>query len=220
MAGVSDPDDLVTVFSYSEPSEASRAAERLEAAGLRCVIRQEHKTFDPTFALRVPLQSVHLMVPASTAARAISTLQADSSEPVAPTEAFLAEFSDEELKDVIARPDEWSPDVVTAASSLLQERGISVSDQEKVELAQSRAAELRRPEHGDPVWMAVGFTLAIVGGLFGILIGLGYHQLQTREPDGTKRYVYDRATRQRGLTMVLIGVGVSLAVFVGALIGS
>lgn len=201
-------EDLVKVFDYSDKFEAARAGEILEQHGIPCIIQHEHETFNPAFTLKSSFNSIHLLVACTMAQRAREILGSnDSSHDQEPaTEAFLADFSDEELLEVVAKSDEWNEETVRTAERMLRKRGIEITDVEKVEMEYRRIIEIRKPQTGDPVWMAIAFLSILAGGIFGILIGMGYRYLKDRDPNGRRFYIYDDHTRWWGGLFMIAGI--------------
>lgn len=197
---------LAPLFDYSDDIQAERDAESLEAHGIPCVLRHEHETFNPAFTLKTSLNAVHLLVPEEAVAEAREVL-ADNATPDIDRslETVLAGWTDAELLEVAARPDEWHPATVAAAERLLERRGVVFTWGTRDENDLRRVAEIRRPVRGDPGWMAIGFALALAGGVGGVLMGLGYLRLTDRDPHGQPFAVYDPATQRRGWWMTVIG---------------
>jgi hypothetical protein len=206
---------LAPLYDYSDDIQAERDAETLEAHGIPCVVRHEHETFNPAFTLRASLNAVHLLVPEDAVDEARGVLGASAEAGIDPSlETMLAGWPDTELIDVAARPDEWHPATVAAAERVLERRGVLFTRETRDENDHRRVAQVRRPVRGDPGWLAIGFALALAGGLGGILMGLGYLRLTERDPHGEPYPVYDPPTRRMGRWMMLVGL-VSAAVWLG-----
>jgi hypothetical protein len=123
-------------------------------------------------------------------------------------------FSDEELFDVLTKPDEWSSYDVTLAGQLLRQRGRDVTPDTVRLLRQHRTAEMAKPEPSLKAWIAAGYLFALLGGFLGLVIGwhLRYHKKPL--PDGRQVLAYSARDRQHGLRILLLGFfGLLLAIF-------
>lgn len=135
-----------------------------------------------------------------------------------PSDHYLFGFSDEELMELLARPDEWNGLDVALASRLLRERGRDVSPEAVQQLRQRRVAELARPADSSGAWIAAGYGFALLGGLVGLFIGLHLFSHQKILPDGRRVPAFSAADRRHGrrifalsLASVLLWTGIQVA---------
>jgi len=138
-----------------------------------------------------------------------------------PEDYYLQELDDDELEEVLEKPDEWSIQDVTMAKLILRERGIEIDEEEIQELRRQRIHEIRQGETANRgimfLWflaIAVGFwflgLLAVVGG-----VGMGYYYGydKTTDPNGDKYYTFEPTTRKYGRLILLVGVPLSIILF-------
>jgi len=118
---------------------------------------------------------------------------------------YLLTFSDEELFDILTRPDEWSSYDVTLAGRLLRQRGRDVTPDTVRLLRQHRTAEMAKPEPSQKAWIVAGYLFALLGGFLGLVIGwhLRYHQKPL--PDGRQVLAYSAQDRRHGLRILVLG---------------
>lgn len=119
---------------------------------------------------------------------------------------YLHHFSNEELMEVITKRDEWNEFDFLLAQKLLKERGTEVNPDTLKELKKQRIVELSKPHQIGKTWIYIGFVTALIGGLFGILVGWHISTHQKTLPDGNTIYSYDEPDRKKGQIMVVIGV--------------
>jgi len=124
---------------------------------------------------------------------------------VAP-EYYLFSFSEEELFDILMKPDEWNSFDVTLASQLLQQRGRDISPDTMRLLRQNRIAELARPETSNRSWILAGYLFALMGGVFGLCIGWHLYFHRKRLPDGRSVMAFSEPDRRHGLRILVLGV--------------
>ena len=131
-------------------------------------------------------------------ARALET--AINEQRIAETEPdqYLFTFTDDELFDILAKPDEWSSFDVTLAQQLLQQRGRNVSADAVQLLRQNRLAALAQPEESQKIWIMAGYLFALLGGLLGLLIGWHLSSHNKVLPDGRQLPAYSEADRAHG----------------------
>jgi hypothetical protein len=127
---------------------------------------------------------------------------------------YLFAFTDEELFDLLVKPDEWSSFDVALASQLLRQRGRDISPDTLKLLRQHRVAELGQPERDHTTWILAGYLSALLGGIFGLVIGYQLYSQRQQLPDGRRVHAYNATDRVHGLRMMTLGV-VMLVLLVG-----
>jgi len=190
---------------YTDDVEAARAADTLERHGIPCVAHHEHEIFNPAFTLRSSFNAIRLFVLSTSESRAREILGlANTPAFNADTTTYLADWSQSELLEITARPDEWNEETVRAAEELLHQHHVDVTTGEKRLQHRQRLLDIRTPKHGHPAWMALAFVSILTGGVPGILVAMGYRYLRDRDPDGNVYYIYHERTRLwMGVAMVL-----------------
>jgi len=119
---------------------------------------------------------------------------------------FLFNFSNQELVEVIQKKDEWGPFNVLLAQKIMKDRGNEIKPEEVEKLNKQRIDELTKPEVSQKFWIYAGYTMALLGGFVGILIG--WHLLTNKRtlPNGKTIYDYTASDRKHGNRIVIIGV--------------
>ncbi len=120
-------------------------------------------------------------------------------------EHYLFEFSDEELTEIIVKPNEWSNYDYKVAELILNDRGVSISPKFIENIKKQRYNELREKESFSSIWIIIGYISAFLGGLLGFGIGLSLWLMKKKLPNGEKVYIYDENNRQHGIWISLIG---------------
>jgi uncharacterized Tic20 family protein len=127
---------------------------------------------------------------------------------------YLFSFSEEELKDILRKPDEWSNQDFSIARALLAKKGITYTDDELAALRNERLGVLSRPEQVHKNLVMLGFVAAFFGAPIGLIMGAVIWQVKKTLPNGRREFVYDFSSRQTGKTIFII----SLVIFVIALV--
>lgn len=128
---------------------------------------------------------------------------------------FDAEFpeqikrkTDKELIDIYVNAHEYQPAFVELAIEELGKRNISLDSYKQIreQKKQKVSKHLETGKAGSPLYIALCFVLAILGGILGIYAGYIYSHSKVKDIDGREFYVYDDSTRKLGKLMMLIGV--------------
>jgi hypothetical protein len=123
---------------------------------------------------------------------------------------YLFDFSDEELFEILSKPDEWSVLDFHLAKKILKERGKDINDDTLGLLKKQRINELAKPEDDSNAWIYAGYLFALLGGLIGVFMGLALMTSKKTLPDGRKMYSYSVAHRNHGTRIFFIGITVFL----------
>lgn len=125
---------------------------------------------------------------------------------------YLLDFSTTELMEVIAHHDEWSDFDYLLARQLLKERGHEIEEKQLREIAVNRLHELAKPEQSQGVWIAVGYLVALLGGLLGLIAG--YVLLYSRKtlPTGIAVPTYSKADRRHGRYILWLSIFIIMAI--------
>ena len=131
---------------------------------------------------------------------------------------YLLRFTDEELMDLVVKPDEWSALDVALASQLLRQRGRDISPDALQLLRQRRVAELAQPDQDHKALVRSGYLSAMLGGLIGVGIGYQLYTSRKQLPTGQRVYAYSPTDRVHGIRMMVLGVCVFILVLATRLI--
>jgi len=123
-----------------------------------------------------------------------------------PADYYLLQFSDDELLEILAKPDEWGAFDYQLATALLKKRGVDINMQKTDRLKADRYYELARPE-GENATNIVGYYIVSilffpVGWIIGWIWGYSKKQL----PDGYRVYAYNEKVRLHGRIILLISI--------------
>lgn len=199
--------EFVTYRKFTETAQRNELVSLLNAAGIMYDVTEQHenlevlygsKQFSKEFFVKIKpadFAAVDALL-AEEARKALSSIASDH---------YLFSFTDEELFDVLVKPDEWSELDYQLARKILIDRKRDISDDTLELLKKQRIAELAKPEESQKIWIYGGYIMALLGGLIGILIG--WHMAASKKtlPNGQVLYTFKQADRQHGWRIVLIG---------------
>ncbi len=150
----------------------------------------------------------------------------------------LRGMSNDELRQILTKPDEWGADNYRIAYSLLESKGLNPSAKELEELKKERKKEIGRTKSMNPTIVLVGYVMAltpaILWGLyyagirlpffpgffgeilwfFGLIISFVMITAKTTLPDGNRVSTYTPVTRIHGMVICAIYAITILVIFV------
>ena len=119
---------------------------------------------------------------------------------------YLYTFSNEELFEVISKPDEWNAVDYQLAKTILRQRGVMVDDVTFDNLKARRLEDLSRPEPDQTNWVKAGYIMALAGGIVGLFIGWHLMTYKKVLPNGDKVYGYRKHERSHGRWIFIVGL--------------
>jgi hypothetical protein len=132
---------------------------------------------------------------------------------------YLFSFSDDELNDIIAKPDEWGSFDYQLAKELLKQRGKEISGNEIAFLKTERYKEISKPAQEKkssvffiyficlvslPVVILTGKSIPIYFFAIALITGWVWGYSKKTLPDGQRIYSYDDYVRKHGRIIVII----------------
>ena len=139
--------------------------------------------------------------------------QAEKSIDNVSKDHYLFDFTNQELYDILLKPDEWNEFDYKLATKILKDRGESVSQDLINSLKTQRLKDLEKPEESQKTWIYVGYLFSLLGGFLGMFIGWYIWKGTKTLPDGRKVFSYSESDRKNGRIIFLIGVIVFPIVF-------
>jgi len=188
--------------------QAVEFAAWLNQNGIKTQLGDNIPSFDISFAGDTSQYQYEVQISPSEFERAEQVLSTESENlrDEIDESHYLYSFSDEELFDVLAKPDEWNKLDYKLAQEILERKGHSVDSARLNALKQTRMEELARPEKSRSFWIVIGYIWAILGGAIGIVIGYLLLSSKKTLPNGDRVYLYNQTDRTHGWCMVLIGI--------------
>jgi mRNA-degrading endonuclease YafQ of YafQ-DinJ toxin-antitoxin module len=119
---------------------------------------------------------------------------------------YLYGFTDEELFEIVSKPDEWNEFDFQLSKKILKERGKEINQDTIDLLKKQRLNELAKPEEGQRNWIYAGYLFALLGGLIGVFIGWHLSTYRKTLPNGQQVYGYKQSDRVHGRRIRIIGI--------------
>jgi hypothetical protein len=135
-----------TFQQFSDPGLASAIAEKLEAQQIECVVEKVKPLLEPSFFRNTVEQTIHLKVRAADLDEAHKALEEYYRQQLQDVDPgyYLFSFTDVELLEIVAKPDEWGHFDYVLARALLADRGLEIPDETIEQMKQQRLRQLAR----------------------------------------------------------------------------
>ena len=217
--GISDFRDFQT-FASAEAAQPVLQALVRQVIDYRTVLDNGQVAFDPSFANNQLISKFIVklrLADFERGSQVLTDLNQHALDQADPNH-YLFNFSDEELFDLLVKPDEWSAFDVTLAGQLLRQRGRDISPDTLKLLRQHRVAELAQPAQDHKAWVKGGYISALLGGFLGVMIGYQLYFSRKQLPDGRRMYAYSPTDRVHGMRILVLGVVMFLVLITARLI--
>jgi len=198
----------MTFQKFNSVEEAEELISTLKENGVIVQVEDASPPVDITFSGNTLQNEIRIKIMQSDfeTANQILEKQAEQLADEFSEDHYLYEFTDDELIEIIEKPDEWCKEDYLLSQKILNDRGQEISREKVEELRQKRIEDLRKPEKGHTGWLIFGFISALLGGLFGVFIGWYHWTFKKTDPTGQRVYAYDPMTRKRGQQIFWLGL--------------
>lgn len=208
--------EYITYQKFNDIVLAEEFAEHLVNHHIKYTVEEQMFRFDPSLAMNSAQKEYAIKIKAEDFKRVTQLLKDDESEAVNKIgkDYYLFAFNNDELLDVIVKSDEWSSFDVVLARKILGDRGKTLTEEEILDINFKRREELKTPEPSQHLWIAIGYIVALLGGILGIFIGWYLFTYKKTLPDGERVWGYSDEDRKQGRLIFYL----SIIVFVLAII--
>jgi len=198
--------------TFNDKETAEDFAEILKEHAIDFYIEEDVLEFDPTYANNELDKDFHIMIKQEDFGKAKQAYEAYFKKGLdnAPPDYYLFSFSDDELKEIMAKPDEWGTFDYLLAEKILQDRGIGITETEKQTLKTERNKILQEQQKEKPSNILLYYIFCLLVSPIGILIGWAWAYSKKTLPDGTKVAAYDSDIQRHGRIIFAL----SLVIFI------
>src|SRR5690348_14902569 len=137
-----------TFLSFSDDNLATLAAEKLQKSKIDFFIERSKPLLDESIIGNSIDQNIHIKIRRTdfqSAHKALEDYYQTQLENI-DKDYYLLSFSIDELKEIVAKPDEWGHFNYQLAQKLLKEQGLEVDPVTLTRLKEDRIKELAKPE--------------------------------------------------------------------------
>lgn len=197
------------IRTFRTPEEAEAFVLELEGLGFAPVLEDNRKFLSGAILGAVPDYFV-VKLPSAELLSAEAALEDAAEKELAevPQDHYLFSFSDDELQEIVRKPDEWNAMDRKLARRLLAERGQHVPNAEV--LTTARIEELAEPADPQTIRVLVGYVCVVLFPYLAVFIGYHLNTAKKTLPDGRRVYVYNGDDRSHGKWIFFIGIVTSL----------
>jgi hypothetical protein len=137
---------FLTFQQFNDAGLASAIADKLKAQRIECVVEKVKPLLEPGFFRNPIEQTIHLKVRAADFDRAHKALEEHYRHQLQDVDPgyYLFSFTDMELLEIVAKPDEWGHFDYVLARDVLAERGLEIPPETIEQMKQDRLRVLAR----------------------------------------------------------------------------
>lgn len=208
------PEQYATFKIFKDRETADELAVILTENDIDHIVEEDALSFEPSYAFN-PLNKdyrLKLQPQDFEAANAVFRDYFKAQLDTLDKDYYLFGFSDFELQEIIAKPDEWGFLDYELAQKLLKERGKEVQPERIEALAAARNEKLDAPENVDSSLIFIGYALSIFMPLIGFFFGMAWLYGKKTLPNGKKSDLYSKSVRAHGerifwISIVVVAIG-------------
>ncbi len=209
--------EFITYQKFDDAALANELSETLKDHNIEYYVQEEASGFDPSLVMSKESIYYAVKIKSEDFERVNKILQEEEIKNVSEIDKdyYLFSFTNDELREVVTKADEWSPFDVVLARKLLAERGVIIDDKELAVIEEKRVEELRAPDKPQTLWIVIGYICAFAGGVLGIFIGWYLASGKKTLPDGERVYEYSDNDRKHGRNIFFIGIATTIIFVAG-----
>jgi len=204
------PENFLTFRIINDRETALDFSEVLKQNNILFYIEEDALNFDPSYANNQLNKDYRIKIrqqdftPAAKAFEDFYRPQLDKIEK----DYYLFDFSDEELQEIIVKPDEWGYLDYELAKKILADRGKEIQPEKTIELKNARINELSQPETIKTETIVIVYIVTILFWFIGIFIGWYWAYGKKTLPNGFRVLTYSQKTRSHGVRIFAIGIAI------------
>ena len=205
-------EELYLLRKYPDEQQALELKQLLAASGIEAHITEDSFIVDIATFTSSQTNKEFLVKIAGTdyeAADALLHKMALEELPLIPKDYLLYDFDEDDLKDIIQNPQEWSKTDYLLAIRILEERHIQP---EAIQQVITQAETERKTAKDGGILIPCGYVLSLAGGYPGLLTGIILYSTKRPLFNGQRVYLYNEHSRKHGLYITCISAVTSLLV--------
>lgn len=188
--------------------QANEVKELLKENGIESLLADNVPPVDVTFSGSTLQNEFEIRIKQSDFKKAEKILEKDAENLIDQIDKdyYLFEFTDEELYEILLKPDQWNALDYTLAKKILKQRGKPIDKELLNSLKNERLKDLAKPEENQNPWIIAGYIFSLLGGFLGLIIGYFLWTSKKTLPNGQKVYSYSANDRKHGKYIFYIGL--------------
>ncbi|HEV8272206.1 MAG TPA: hypothetical protein VGQ04_12935 [Chitinophagaceae bacterium] len=198
--------EYVLFQSFFTEDEATSVIDPLKENGIDYQLERSKELLDRAFIGDNLEKKIFLKIRSSDFLKANEILDARILQNITALEKdyYLFSFTNDELIEILRKPDEWSRQDFLIARKILEERGQHINEEVIKDLKSKRINELSREESEPTFTIITGYILALIFSIVGLFFGLTFLTAKKNIPNGKKVFTYSSNTRKHGRNIVIL----------------
>jgi Rod binding domain-containing protein len=215
-------EELITYKKFNDIGLANELTETLGRHNINYRVEENSALFNPAFNTDETSKEYAVKINADDFTKVNEILKSEETESVeaAGTDHYLYSFTNEELTDLVSKPDEWSEFDNLLAIKILKERGVSITEQTIKQLNNQRIEQLKQPEPSQTFGIVMGYLFALLGGVLGAFIGWYLANSKKTLPNGEQVFSYTETDRAHGKRIFYLSIVVLIALLITRILRS
>jgi hypothetical protein len=199
-------DQFETFLSFSDSELAVIIAEKLKDKNVHFLVERSKPLLDTSMVDTSINQNIHVKLQRQDFERAHIILEDYYKGQLGNIDKdyYLFSFSNDELKDIISKPDEWGHFDYQLAQKLLKERGDEISEETITKMKSQRMKQLAEPEKASGLLIFFGYCFIPFGIIVGYIIGRHLFYSTRTLPNGQMVFTYQDSDRKHGNRIIII----------------
>ncbi len=205
-----NPEIFVNYRIFQQQTELQHLTDLLSSNHIEFLTDDNTLTVSPYDREREHEQQFHLKLRKADFSKAdelMRTLALADIEQL-PADYYLYHFSDEELIEILTKPDEWSVLDYELALKILAAHGHTYDRESLENLKKNRLEFHRKPERSQAGILAAGYLFALAGGLLGMIIGYMIYTHRKTLPNGDRIFAYQEKDRVHAKRLIALGFAI------------
>jgi hypothetical protein len=201
--------EFLSFRKFNSPEQAEQLLDILTNNGIPYFIVDETSNYDPSTLSGTSLQkTIMIKIKSSDFILAEKLLGEAASQNLenADKDYYLFSFKDEELIEILLKPDEWNAFDIELSKKILKEKGKAVNPELIEALRKQRLEDLARQEPSQKNWIIIGYICSIAGGFLGVCIGWHLMSYRKKLPNGELVYSFNDSDRKNGKIILITGI--------------
>jgi hypothetical protein len=213
------PQEFLTFQKFNNIESANALADFLLENNIACEIEDERNYYDISYSFNKHDFDIKVKIASENFNKAHQIIENYYAKDLNNIEAdyYLLQFTNDELKDIIKKPDEWGHFDYLLAKKLLIDKGGDIDEKKFDEYKNQRIIEKAKPAKKPELWIILGYIFSLLS-LFSIIsiftgmalvISFTLAFLKKTLFDGKSVYYYDNNVRKHGhiiLALVITGI--------------
>jgi hypothetical protein len=191
--------------SFNDPALATELTDILKSQSIPFIQEDNTSQFNLTFTESALTKEYIVKLKVEDFERANNILKETAKQEINQVDKdhYLYTFTDEELIDIVKKPDEWNSLDYELAQKLLKERGVQFNLES---IKKERLQELSQPETSQKTWIIIGYIFVPLGSIIALLIGYFIYNQKRTLPNGERVFSYSQDDRWHGKMLLIAGV--------------